>query len=301
MSVIGLCFTVELFMVKPEWTKVWLGFIPMDTRLFTDKEAVFAALGILGATVMPHNLYLHSSIVKHRIAMKKSDGLVVKSGTTDLEDPSNTRRADDIEDIEGTIKYATADSMVALFLALLINAAILIVSAAAFHARGLSDIKHIEDASALMREWLGPASAIIFGLALLAAGQSSTVTGTLAGQIVFEGFLNLQMTPWMRRLVTRVVAIVPALLIVLLVGQDSINQLLLYSQVILSFQLPFAIIPLIIFVFSPPPPHATQSILEYHRKLVGTRKEQILKFSAWVVAVSIVALNILYLLTLFIG
>ena len=289
MTVIGACFTVELFIVKPVWKEVMLGFIPRDPRLFTNRDALFCALGILGATVMPHNLYLHSSIVKHRMAQKtrqveSADKLVAPTTVTE-------------DDIESTVKYATADSMFALFLALFINSAILIVSAAAFNSRGIENVNSIEDASLLMRKWLGPAASILFGLALLAAGQSSTVTGTVAGQIVFEGFLLLQMKPWMRRLVTRVVAIVPAVVIVMVAGADSINQILLYSQVILSFQLPFAIIPLIIYSLRRPT-ECTRQVEAFYAKREGTLTERLLKASAWAVAIAIIALNVVFMATL---
>lgn len=245
MTVIGGCFLIELFIVRPNWLAVAYGFLPIQaSRLLLDRHALFSALGIIGATVMPHNLYLHSSIVKYNL---------VDSTKEDLEDPPGSTPSDRPKDsLESMINYATADSTIALFFALFINAAILITAAAAFHSRGQLDVQHIEDASALMRAWLGPAAAILFGLALLAAGQSSTVTGTVAGQIVFEGHLRMRLSPWLRRLITRTVAIVPALLIILVFGANSINRLLIYSQVILSFQLPFAIIPLIIFVFTSP-------------------------------------------------
>lgn len=260
MTVIGLCFAIELAIVKPSWKQVLLGFIPRDPTLFVQRDALFSALGIIGATVMPHNLYLHSSIVKTRISEQEE------------------KRQEDIN-------YASADSMVALVFALCINAAILIVAAASFHSRGHHDVQHIQDASALMKEWMGPMAAWLFGLALLAAGQSSTVTGTLAGQIVFEGFLKLQMKPWIRRLVTRLVAIVPALLIIGIAGSESINQLLLYSQVVLSFQLPFAIIPLIVFTFK-----------AESKQGLG---ETLLRTSSWIVAIIIIMLNIMYTITLF--
>lgn len=185
-----------------------------------------------------------------------------------------------------------------MFLALLINAAILIVSAAAFNSRGKTDVKHIEDASYLMRDWLGPAASILFGLALLAAGQSSTVTGTLAGQIVFEGFLRMSMPPWLRRVVTRVVAILPAILIIMIAGEDSVNQLLLYSQVILSFQLPFAIIPLIIFAF-PMRKGATNESKGKQRPVIPEEEGRgvgvaALKISAWIIAAIIIGLNLVF-------
>ncbi|PJF17416.1 Divalent metal cation transporter MntH [Paramicrosporidium saccamoebae] len=295
MSVIGLCFVVELFIVKPVWSQVAYGFLPFSSaRLMFDKHALFSALGIIGATVMPHNLYLHSAIVQHRLPKEENveepkldDRMRLNEPQLDEDSPST---------LATIINYTTADSTIALFLAMFINAAILIVGAAAFHARGQTDVQHIEDASALMREWLGPLSAALFGCALLAAGQSSTVTGTMAGQIVFEGHLQMQMKPWLRRLVTRAVAIVPAVLIILVAGADSINTLLIYSQVILSFQLPFAIIPLTIFAFTPLPT-TDPALREYWSDRKTSRWEPLLKMSAGLIALLLVVLNVLYLFT----
>jgi manganese transport protein len=283
MSIIGLCFIVELFIVKPVWSQVAYGFLPFSSaQLMFDQHALFSALGIIGATVMPHNLYLHSAIVQHRLP--KED---LEESQLDEDSPST---------LATIIKYTTADSTIALFLAMFINAAILIVGAAAFHARGKTDVQHIEDASALMREWLGPMSAALFGCALLAAGQSSTVTGTMAGQIVFEGHLQMQMKPWLRRLVTRAVAIVPAVLIILIAGADSVNTLLIYSQVILSFQLPFAIIPLTIIAFTPLPT-TDPALHEYWNSRKTSCWESLLKLAACLIAALLVMLNVLYLIT----
>jgi manganese transport protein len=199
------------------------------------------------------------------------------------------------------INFATADSMIALFLALFVNAAILITSSAAFHARGQKNVRHIEEASELMRKWMGPAASILFGLALLAAGQSSTVTGTIAGQIVFEGFLKIRLKPWLRRIVTRVVAIAPALLIVMIAGEDSINRLLLVSQVILTFQLPFAIIPLIIFTFNAPKTGIEGQSRELAAFWSGKKldwKESLLKVTSWSITVFIIIMNLLLVYTM---
>lgn len=327
MSIVGGCFLIQVLLVKPDWKEVALGFIPRSTQLFTDKDALFSALGIIGATVMPHNLYLHSSIVKYRLPpplpkFKADDSDCEDEGGADEEVASFTERP--VEDLKRTeanesrywstlksiIRYNTVDTLIALFLALLINAAILIVSAAAFNARGKTDVKHIEDASELMKQWLGKGASILFGLALLAAGQSSTVTGTLAGQIVFEGFLRMRMAPWLRRIVTRVVAIVPAVLIIYWAGEESINKLLLYSQVVLSFQLPFAIVPLIIFAF--PSSKKRQSTETDEPSTVvfssSDRKERphipkeanygfatrCLEVSSWIIAAIIISLNIIF-------
>lgn len=288
MSVVGACFFVELFIVKPNWADVAYGFLPItSTRLLFDSHALFSSLGIIGATVMPHNLYLHSSIVKHRLEKEYSPQDSIESPPS-LQPPKTS--------LSSIINYATADSTLALFFALLINSAILITAAAAFHTRGKLDVQHIEDASNLMRDWLGPASAVLFGCALLAAGQSSTVTGTVAGQIVFEGHLQMRLAPWLRRLVTRVVAIVPALLIILWVGADSVNELLIYSQVILSFQLPFAIIPLIVFAFSPT--HSTDpEVYKYWESRKTSMVERPLKAVSWLIASVLIILNVLFLVT----
>ena len=338
MSIVGGCFLIQVILVKPNWQEVALGFIPRSTALLTDKDALFSALGIIGATVMPHNLYLHSSIVKYRLPpplpkFKADDSDVEDDDQEELSLDNNeiiksVSLAYDNNYIEGAntgnlnlnntkqsienrywstlksiIRYNTLDTLVALFLALLINAAILIVSAAAFNARGKTDVKHIEDASELMNEWLGKGASILFGLALLAAGQSSTLTGTLAGQIVFEGFLRMKMAPWLRRIVTRVVAIVPAVFIIYWTGEESINKLLLYSQVVLSFQLPFAIIPLIIFAFPSVNSTSTQSKTEIssskqrpqipREAKIGTFTK-CLEISAWIIAAIIISLNIIF-------
>lgn len=312
MSVIGVCFLVELFIVKPDWGAVAYGFLPFSAaRLMLDKSALFSALGIIGATVMPHNLYLHSSIVQHRLGIHDQVSLgtghvnsnVNANANDSTLDPKSTSTGPKEENLSlsSIINYATADSTVALCFALFINAAILITAAAAFHSRGRHDVQHIEDASALMRDWLGRASAVLFGLALLAAGQSSAVTGTMAGQIVFEGHLKMRMKPWLRRLLTRIVAIVPALFIILVVGRNSINEMLIYSQVVLSFQLPFAIIPLIIFAFTP----ATDTyetdplVAEFWAQRRKSRWETPLFIASTIITVTLVMLNILFLITAF--
>jgi manganese transport protein len=319
MSIVGGCFMIQVLLVKPDWKEVALGFIPRSTILFTDKDAIFSALGIIGATVMPHNLYLHSSIVKYRLPPPlpkfKSDNSDDEDEDADEEVASFTERDENpVKDLKASdsselrywdtlksiIRYNTVDTLIALFLALLINAAILIVSAAAFNARGKTDVKHIEDASDLMKQWLGSGASILFGLALLAAGQSSTVTGTLAGQIVFEGFLRMKMAPWLRRIVTRVVAIVPAVLIIYWAGEESINKLLLYSQVVLSFQLPFAIIPLIIFAF-PSKKQEASTVVPARKERPQIPKEanygtitRCLEISSWIIAAIIISLNVIF-------
>ena len=223
MTVIGVCFIVELIVSRPDVADVLQGFIP-QSEVVRNPTALYIAIGILGATVMPHNLYLHSSIVQTRAWQ---------------ETPEKKREA---------IKFATIDSTVALSLALFINAAILILSAATFHFSNHQDVAEIQDAYKLLSPVLGfaPAS-ILFAIALLASGQNSTLTGTLAGQIVMEGFLQIRLRPWLRRLLTRMVAIVPALLTILFLGEGSTTNLLVLSQVILSLQLSFAVIPLVMF------------------------------------------------------
>src|SRR5437868_6009506 len=221
--IIGGCFTAELIFSKPGITGVLLGFIP-GPHIVSNQEMLYVSIGILGATVMPHNLYLHSSIVQTR-----------KFEQT----PQGRREA---------IKFATIDSSAALMLALFINAAILILSAAAFHWSGHQEVAEIQDAYRLLSPLLGVGVAsILFAVALLASGQNSTLTGTLAGQIVMEGFLNFRITPWLRRLITRAVAIIPAVLVIGIFGEGKTTQLLVASQVVLSMQLGFAVWPLMRF------------------------------------------------------
>jgi manganese transport protein len=220
---IGLCFTYEIFFARPLWLEAAHGFIPR-AEILRNKEMLYIAIGILGATVMPHNLYLHSSIVQTR-----AFGL----------GPSEKREA---------LRYAVIDSTVALFFALFINAAILVLGAAAFHTRGLNEVADIAEAYKLLSPVLGAGLAsTLFACALLASGQNSTLTGTLAGQIVMEGFLEIRLKPWLRRLITRAIAIVPAILVIAIAGEGKLTALLILSQVILSFQLPFAVIPLVQF------------------------------------------------------
>lgn len=223
IAVVGGCFAAELMFAKPDLGGILGGYIP-QLEVVKNPEALYIAIGILGATVMPHNLYLHSSIVQTRA----------------WEDTPEQKRE--------AIKFGTIDSTIALSLALFINSAILILAAAVFHFSGKQDVAEIQDAYKLLSPMLGvaPASAI-FAIALLASGQNSTLTATMAGQIVMEGFLHLRVKPWLRRLLTRLVAIVPALLTIIFFGEGSTTSLLILSQVILSLQLSFAVIPLIMF------------------------------------------------------
>jgi manganese transport protein len=221
---IAAAFALELVYSRPDLVAVAHGFLP-TSGLFHDREMLYVAVGILGATVMPHNLYLHSSIVQ-------------------------TRKYGDSHESRGeAVSFAVLDSTIALTSALFINGAILVVAAATFHGTGYEGVADISDAYKLLAPLLGTTLAsTVFALALLFSGQNATLTGTLAGQIVMEGFLNLRMRPWLRRLLTRLMAIVPALVTVVLYGERGTGSLLILSQVVLSLQLPFAVIPLILFV-----------------------------------------------------
>lgn len=221
VGLIGASFFIQLVIVRPEAAEIVSGLKP----IIANDEALYIAIGIIGATVMPHNLYLHSSLVQTR----------------------NFKRTP--QDIRKAIRFNTIDSAVALNLALFVNAAILILSAATFFKGGRHDVADIQDAHHLLEPMLGSTIApILFAVALIAAGQSSTITGTLAGQVVMEGYLNFRLTPWVRRLITRLIAIVPAFITILVMGDGATGKLLIFSQVILSLQLGFAIIPLIHFV-----------------------------------------------------
>jgi manganese transport protein len=223
IATISVCFAAEMFWAKPSMVGVMLGFVP-SMQIVKDPQMLYVAIGIIGATVMPHNLYLHSSIVQ----------------TRNIEPtPEGSREA---------IKFGSIDSATALMLALFVNAAILILAAAAFHWSGHADVAEIQDAFKLLSPILGVGVAsVIFALALLASGQNSTLTGTLAGQIIMEGFLNIRLTPWLRRLVTRGLAVVPAVGIIAYYGEGRATDLLVASQVVLSMQLGFAIWPLMRF------------------------------------------------------
>ncbi|MBY4899146.1 Nramp family divalent metal transporter [Cupriavidus sp. AU9028] len=221
LAVVFLCFAINLVLVQPQWSEVVRGFIP-QRRLVVDVDMLYIAIGIIGATVMPHNLYLHSSMVGPQ------------------------RLASASEDKATRLRYYTADIMIALVLAFFINAAILITAGAAFHTEGLQEVADLREAYQLLGPLTGTALAsVLFGVALLASGQSSAVTATLAGQIVMEGFVRLRLPPWARRLLTRGVAVIPAMFVALAYGESGIGKLLVLSQVILSLQLPFAVVPLI--------------------------------------------------------
>ncbi len=224
LIVIAVCFTIQIVAAAPPVAAMLSGFIP-SVEIVKNPEMLYIAIGIIGATVMPHNLYLHSSIVQTR-AYKRND-----------------------EGRRDAIKWATTDSTIALMLALFINAAILIVAAAAFHESGHADVAEIGQAYELLSPLLGLGIAsTLFAVALLASGMNSTVTATLAGQIIMEGFLRLRIPNWARRLLTRSLAIIPVVVVTALYGERGTGQLLVFSQVILSMQLPFAVIPLVRFV-----------------------------------------------------
>ncbi|MFN8580956.1 MAG: Nramp family divalent metal transporter [Gemmatimonadaceae bacterium] len=223
IATVGLCFLFELLLAKPDMRGVLSGFVP-SVDIVRNREMLYIAIGILGATVMPHNLYLHSSIVQTRKYEETHDG---------------KREA---------VRYAFIDSTLALSFALFINAAILVVAAATFHTSGNTQVAEIQDAYRLLSPLLGVKIASgVFALALLASGQNSTLTGTLAGQIVMEGFINIRLRPWVRRLITRAIAIVPAVIVAILYGDSGTAQLLILSQVVLSLQLSFAVFPLVQF------------------------------------------------------
>jgi manganese transport protein len=226
LGVIAACFAVQIAMADPNWGAVLRGFAP-SAEILVNPQMLYLALGILGATVMPHNLYLHSGLVQTR---GYGNGVGEK------------REA---------IKLANIDSALALCLALVINASILILAAATFHRIGKVDVAELDQAHAFLAPLLGSTIApTLFAIALLCCGLNSTITATLAGQIVMEGFLNLRIAPWLRRLVTRMIAIVPAVVVTIWAGQKATGQLLIFSQVVLSLQLPFAVVPLVLFTAS---------------------------------------------------
>lgn len=261
---IGACFAFDMVLSQPDMKGILQGFVP-TAEIVKNPEMLYIAIGILGATVMPHNLYLHSSVVQTRQYEQTTLG---------------KREA---------IKYATADSTVALIFALGINAAILILAASTFHRAGMTQVAEIQDAYHLLAPLLGTtAGSILFGVALLAAGMNSTLTGTLAGQIVMEGFLNLRITPWVRRLITRLIAIVPAVIVTALYGESGTAELLILSQVILSLQLSFAVVPLVKFTND-------------KKKMGEFVNAPWMKVLSWIVAGIIVVLNAYLLYQTFFG
>ncbi len=255
LMVIFACFAIQIAFAAPPLQAVLGGFIPR-AEVVTNPHALYLAIGIIGATVMPHNLYLHSSIVQTRAYPRTDPG----------------RRS--------ALRWAVTDSTIALMLALFINASILILAAAVFHAHGRTDVQEIEQAYELLAPMLGVGLAsTLFAVALLASGINSTVTATLAGQIVMEGFLRLRIAPWARRLITRGIAIVPVVIVTAIYGEQGTARLLVLSQVLLSMQLPFAVIPLVRFVSD----KATMGALVAPRWLIAL---------AWVIAAIILVLNV---------
>jgi manganese transport protein len=226
VATVGLCFLFEMILSRPDLAAASRALVP-TTEIVRNPEMLYIAMGILGATVMPHNLYLHSSIVQTR------------------------RYAESTEGKREAVRFAFIDSTIALSFAFFINASILILAAATFHTTGNTDVAEIQDAYQLLTPLLGAGASTAFALALLASGQNSTLTGTLAGQIVMEGFLNIRLRPWLRRLITRAIAIVPAAIVAVLYGESGTAQLLVLSQVILSMQLAFAVFPLVRFTSDP--------------------------------------------------
>jgi manganese transport protein len=251
---IGLCFAMELLLARPDLVQVAGGLLP-TSQIITNPAMLYIAIGILGATVMPHNLYLHSAIVQTR-----------RVGP----DAASRREA---------IRYSTIDSTLALLFAFFINAAILILAAATFHQTGHQDVAEIGDAYKLLSPLLGTtAASTLFAMALLASGQNSTITGTLAGQVVMEGFLDIRLPSWLRRMITRLIAIIPAVIVTALYGEKGVGSLLILSQVILSLQLSFAVVPLVRFT----------SQKSKMGEFVNSRSMSVL---AWAVTATIVGLN----------
>ena len=255
LGVIAVSFGIQILLADPDWGAVILGFAP-TVEIVKNPEMLYLALGILGATVMPHNLYLHSAIVQTRAY------------------------GDSLPEKREALKFATIDSTVALMFALLINASILIVAAATFHAGGVGEVAELDQAHKMLGPIMGAAFApMLFAVALLACGLNSTVTATLAGQAVMEGFLRLRLPPWMRRLITRAIAIIPAAGVTLAYGSSGTGQLLILTQVVLSLQLSFAVVPLVMFTTS--------------RARMGPMVAPVwLGALSWVIAVAIMALNL---------
>ena len=261
IAVISLSFAAELVFARPDWGGVLTGLFVPRAEIITNPSMLYIAIGILGATVMPHNLYLHSSIIQTRKFDLTHDG---------------KREA---------IRFGTIDATSALMGALFINAAILVLSSATFHTTGHQDVAEIQDAYKLLSPLLGTGLAsLLFAIALLASGQNSTLTGTLSGQIVMEGFLNIHIKPWIRRLITRALAILPAVAVIWIYGEGSATSLLVLSQVVLSVQLSFAVIPLVMFTSD-------------KKKMGEFANPPWLKVVAWAIALFIAGLNVYLIFT----
>src|SRR5262249_843513 len=254
IATIAGCFAYEIFFARPLWLRAGQGLLPSG-EIFLNREMLYLAIGILGATVMAHNLYLAWRMVQTRAFERQ---------------PEHKREA---------IKFAVIDSTAALGFAFFINSAILILGAAAFHHHGMTRVADISQAFELLTPVLGASLAsVLFAVALLASGQNSTLTGTVAGKIVMEGFITLRLPPWLRRLITRLLAIAPAVLVIGLLGEGQVTNLLILSQVVLSFQLPFAVVPLVLFTSD-------------RRKMGEFANRRWVTVLAWTVAVAIIALN----------
>ena len=252
VAIIGGAFLIEMFLAKPNFPELAKGFIPS----IPNDQALYIAIGIIGATVMPHNLYLHSSLVQTRRIQRTDQGIWT------------------------SIKYNFIDSAIALNAAFFVNAAILVLAASTFFKAGMNEVEDIQDAYKFLSPMLGTQwASMLFGIALVAAGQSSTITGTLAGQIVMEGYLNLRIAPWLRRLITRLIAIIPAFIVISVYGEEETGALLIFSQVVLSLQLGFAIIPLIHFNSD-------------KEKMGAFVIKPWIKIAAWLIAIVIVSLNV---------
>jgi manganese transport protein len=256
---ISVCFGLEVLFSHPSPGGILAGFWP-QAAIVRDPAMLYVAISIIGATVMPHNLYLHSSIVQTRKYDQSSGG----------------RRE--------AVRFASLDSFLALMFAFFINVAILVVAAATFHAHGQNGVAEIQDAYKLLSPMLGVgAASVIFAIALLASGQNSTLTGTLAGQIVMEGFLNLRLRPWLRRLITRGLAVIPAVIVAAVSGMEGVGRLMILSQVVLCLQLPFAVVPLVLFTGD-------------RRKMGELASPRWLQALAWATAALIIVLNVKLLL-----
>ncbi len=262
IGIILLSFLTELLLSRPHINEIVHGLIP-STAIITNQDMLYIAIGILGATVMPHNLYLHSSIVQTRQYERNDEGK------------------------KEAIRFATIDSTLSLMLAFFINASILILAASVFHYNQHTDVADIYDAHKLLEPLLGnKLASVLFGVALLASGQNSTLTGTLSGQIVMEGFINLRLRPWLRRLITRLLAIIPAMLVAIYYGESGTGKLLVFSQVVLSMQLSFAVVPLIRFTGN------TTLMGKFVNK-------PLTKILAWIIALIIISLNAFLLVNFF--
>jgi manganese transport protein len=254
IATIGFCFAAEIVFSHPAFAGIVSGLWPRS-QIITDPKMLYIAIGIIGATVMPHNLYLHSAIAQTR------------------------RVGEDVPSKREAIRYGTIDSTTALFIAFLINGAILVMASATFHGSGHDSVADIGDAYKLLSPLLGTSFAsLLFAIALLASGQNSTITGTLAGQIVMEGFLNISLPPWLRRMITRLLAIIPAIIVTALYGEHGVGALIILSQVVLALQLPFAVIPLVLFTSS-------------KAKMGEFANRPVTVVLAWTTAVVIVGLN----------